>query len=261
MHARRAFLLKIFCLSVATTSLTRENFAGTAAPSVTETHTSDRLRNGRVTYTDTMTLGANDVASCRQNKTLRFEVDELTVAYSHTGNFGRAEQKSADDGSLSRFVCWFNLTTSADKVVKIHFTEQTCSEENFLSLYIQKNENTSFRESRTGCEHLRSPLLVEYLSSVNFAVFGIVVQNFSVPYIIRLHITAVKSEEKGELQLQYPSPNIGKGNCENSFLCTNKYPWYLNTVSTVFNSIWGERKKKKKKGERNSFKNREIGSA
>ena len=59
----------------------------------------------------------------------------------------------------------------------MHFTEQTCSKENYISLWVQVNESVNYLDFRTGCEDHWSPFLYEYISLVNHALFEIVIGN------------------------------------------------------------------------------------
>ena len=108
------------------------------------------------------------------------------------------------------YICWLNLTTASDTFVKMHFTEQTCSKENYISLWVQVNESVNYIDFRTGCEDHWSPFLYEYISLLNHALFEIVIGNLTAPFALQIHVTAVESGENGKLQMNY-SPHIGIG--------------------------------------------------
>ena len=158
---------------------------------------------------DNVIFSTVNVTRCMmENKTLNYKVANFTLSY-----FQYEDRHDSSIPGNSRahgnHTCWFNLTTRNDTVVKIHFTEQTCSKDNYISLWIQVNESVNYLDSRTGCEDHWSPLLVEYISLVNSALFGIVIRNFSAPYVMQLHITAVASEERRKAQIHYLQ-HIGK---------------------------------------------------
>ena len=119
-------------------------------------------------------------------------------------------QTSEDGDSRDHgdYICWLNLTTASDTFVKMHFTEQTCSKENYISLWVQVNESVNYLDFRTGCEDHWSPLLYEYVSLLNHALFEIVIGNLTAPFALQIHVTAVESGENGKLQMNY-SPHIG----------------------------------------------------
>ena len=154
-------------------------------------------------FSDRVTFSTSRLTECLQtNKTLNFKVINFTLSYFQYENIS----ETWENGSSVHedFVCWFNLTTPNHTVVKIRFTEQTCSRENYISLWFQVVATVSdYLDSRNGCEDWWSPLLVDYISATNAASFGIVIRNFTSPYTIRLHVTAVSSEEKTKAHIYY----------------------------------------------------------
>ena len=93
----------------------------------------------------------------------------------------------------------------------VSFKEQTCSEENFLYVFVQAyTETPAFRDRRTGCEDMLSPLFVDLTSKLSFVVFGIAVRDFRSPYVVRLRVRAVPTDGTRELEICYLSPTMGK---------------------------------------------------
>ncbi|XP_076452693.1 uncharacterized protein LOC143288229 [Babylonia areolata] len=154
-----------------------------------------------------LSLTPTHLAQCTNHKAVHIEVKELTIQYSQDP--ADHEGQDLNNGSVSGFTCWFNVTTSDDQLVQIEFLQQTCSQDNFLSLLIQVNDISEFLDRRTGCEGLRSPLLVDWVSRRHFALFAIVVHDLHVPYIIKVKAISVTSDTKTRLQLYDLSPNQG----------------------------------------------------
>ena len=157
---------------------------------------------------DSAILSTDNVTRCMlKKKMLRFILVDLTLSLFLTGQ----NNHTLNDGDFrvhGNHTCWLNLTTANERVLKMSFTEQTCSKENYISLWVQVNESARYLDSRTGCEDQWSPLLYEYISVLNYALFAIVIRNLTAPYVLQINVTA--EESKRELQMNY-SPQIGIG--------------------------------------------------
>ena len=138
---------------------------------------------------------------------LRFIIVDLTLSYFLTGE-NNDTLNDGDSRVHGNHTCWLNLTTANEKVLKMSFTEQTCSKENYVSLWVQVNESARYLDSRTGCEDQWSPLLYEYISVLNYALFAVVIRNLTAPYVLQINVTAEESNRG--LQMNY-SPQIGIG--------------------------------------------------
>lgn len=157
---------------------------------------------------DSAILSTDNVTMCMfKKKMLRFIIVDLTLSFFLTGE----NNDTLNDGDFrvhGNHTCWLNLTTANERVLKMSFTEQTCSKENYISLWVQVNESARYLDSRTGCEDQWSPLLYEYISVLNYALFAIVIRNLTAPYVLQINVTA--EESKRALQMNY-SPQIGIG--------------------------------------------------
>ncbi|KAL8612178.1 hypothetical protein ACOMHN_018467 [Nucella lapillus] len=157
-----------------------------------------------------LSLTANDLAQCTdENRTAKIELErkELIIVYSQ--NQTNHNKSTINNTSRPGLSCWFNVTSSTDHVIQIQFLHQTCSRDKFLSLIIQVNDTSEFLDTRTGCQHLRSPLLVDFLSRRHYVLFAFVINDLHLAYNIKVKVITVTSDSKAQLQLQYLSPKMG----------------------------------------------------
>ena len=110
-------------------------------------------------------------------------------------------------------VCWLNLTTPHNTIPKMEFVEQTCSNVNNLSVWVQVNTSFIYIDSRTGCEDFLSPLLYAYLGLGNWVMFGLVIQDPLSSYVVRLNVTAVARFQRIQLHVSSDMGTVCLSKC------------------------------------------------